>query len=131
MQREILNKLDRVFRGDVHYVDLDPTKGSEIKKSRRCVVVSNDAINFNASVVIICPITDHYGKNSPIHIPIPENEGGLTKLSIAHCGQIRAVDKSRLEPKSGSLSLETMAEITKGIALAMNLPQYPQVIVRR
>jgi mRNA interferase MazF len=123
--------LDKIFRGEVYYVDLEPAKGSEMKKERPCVIVSTNSINFNASVIIVCPITDAYGKNSPIHIPIPETEGGLTKKSIAHCGQIRAIHKSRLVNKLGNLSVETMNEITKGIASSMEVPQQPQIIINQ
>lgn len=117
--------MGRIFRGEVYYVNLDPVKGSEMQKNRRCVVVSNNAINFNASVIIICPITDASGKLSPIHIPIPETEGGLTKPSIVHCGQIRAVDKARLGSKAGELSFDTMSAITNGIANALNISHIP------
>ncbi len=120
----------KIFRGEVYYVDLEPTKGSEMQKNRPCVVVSNNAINFNASVIVICPITDSYGKNSPIHILIPEKEGGLIKPSIVHCGQVRAIDKSRLGNKSGDLSEETMNEVTVGIAYAMDIPQHPRIIIK-
>ena len=121
--------MDRIFRGEVYFVDLEPTVGHEMQKNRRCVIVSSNSINFNASVLIVCPITDFYGKNSPIHIPLPENEGGLTKKSIAHCGQLRAIDRIRLGDKSWELSEKTMIEITKGIAYAMNVPQYPQILI--
>jgi mRNA interferase MazF len=121
--------LDRIFRGEVYYIDLEPTKGSEMKKERPCVIVSSNSINFNASIIIVCPITDAYGKNSPIHIPIPETEGGLTKKSTVHCGQIRAIDKTRLGKRSGDLSDGTMNEITKGIAFSMDVPQQPQIII--
>jgi mRNA interferase MazF len=100
-----------------------------MKKERPCVIVSTNSINFYASVVIVCPITDAYGKDSPIHVPIPETEGGLTKKSIVHCGQIRAIDKTRLEKKLGNLSDDTMNEITKGIAFSMDVPQQPQIII--
>ena len=112
-------------------MDLEPTIGSEMKKERPCVIVSNNSINFNASVIIICPITDSYGKNSPIHVPIPETEGGLIKKSIVHCGQIRAIDITRLGNKLGDLSEETMDEVTRGIAYAMEVPQYPQIIIKQ
>ena len=122
--------MERIFRGEVYYVDLNPTQGSEIRKNRPCVVVSNNAINFHAAVIIICPITEATGKHSPIHIPIPDGEGGLTKPSIAHCGQLRAIDKSRLGNKAGELSDVTMREITIGIAHSMDVPQFPQIIIK-
>ena len=122
--------MERIFRGEVYFVDLDSAKGSEMQKNRRCVVVSNNAINFNTSVIIICPITDSTGKHSPIHIPIPDGEGGLTKPSIAHCGQLRAIDKLRLGNKAGELSDTTMNEVTIGIAHSMDVPQFPQIIIK-
>lgn len=122
--------MSRIFRGEIYYVDLEPVQGSEMKKTRPCVIVSNDAINFSSSVIIICPITEYKGKTSPIHILVHEPEGGLIKSSIIHCGQIRAIDKTRLGDKMGDLSEEIMVKITEGIAHATDVPQYPQVIIK-
>lgn len=125
--------MSRIFRGEVYIADLEPVQGSEMQKKRPCVVVSSDSINFNASVIIICPITDAYGKakTSPIHIAVSPPEGGLTKDSIIHCGQIRAVDKSRLDNIAiGGLTEETMIKVTEGIAHAAGIPQFPQVIIK-
>ncbi len=119
----------RIFRGEVYFADLEPVQGHEMKKTRPCVIVSNESINFNASVTIICPITDAYGKNSPIHIFIPAGEGGLTKDSVVHCGQIRAIDKTRLGEKLGELGKESIEKITIGLAYSIDVPQYPQVII--
>ncbi len=108
-------------RGEVYLVDLEPTRGKEIQKKRLAVIVSNNVINTESSIVIICPITDATGKNSPIHIAIDRNEGGLKKLSVAHCAQIRAVDKERLMQKNGNLTAQKMKEIDAGIKLALSL----------
>jgi mRNA interferase MazF len=102
-------------KGEVHLVNLDPTVGSEIKKSRPAVIVSNNIININSPLVVICPITDSTGKTSPIHILINKKEGGVDKESVANCAQIRAVDKNRLYEKIGNLSAQKMGEIEKGI----------------
>jgi mRNA interferase MazF len=102
-------------KGEVHWVNLDPTEGAEIKKSRPAVIVSNNVLNDSSPVVVICPITDSTGKNSPIHILVRQKEGGLKKESIVHCGQLRTVDKSRLYEKMGNLSAQRMAEIELGI----------------
>ena len=117
----------QIIRGEVYFADLNPTQGHEIKKNRPCVVVSNEAINFNAAVIIICPITDSYGKNSPIHIFVPAGDGGLTKDSVVHCGQIRAIDKTRLGTKLGELGKDKMEKITKGLVYTIDIPQYPQI----
>lgn len=106
-------------KGEVFWVNLDPTEGAEIKKKRPAVIISNNVINANSPLIVVCPITDSTGKKSPIHILIEKGEGGLTKDSIAHCGQIRTVDKSRLYEKIGNLNSKKMAEIESGIKLVL------------
>ncbi len=109
----------KVERGNIYYVNLNPTKGSEMKKERPCVIFSNNIINEHASVVVVCPITDSYGKNSPFHIPLKKGEAGLKKESVVHCAQIRAIDKSRIGKKIGSLDNFKITEIEKGIMIAL------------
>ena len=110
-----------VCRGEIYTVELSPTRGSEMKFDHPCIIVSSDSINKAAAVVIVCPITDAIGKHSPIHIPIPKGESGLTKDSIAHCGQIRSIDKERLKKKWGDLQDARMKTIDAGIKLALAL----------
>lgn len=106
-------------RGEVYFVDLNPPKGSEIAKDRPGVIISNDIINEHASVIVVCPITDSYGKKSPFHILLEKGEAGLKKESVVHCAQIRAIDKSRVGRKSGVLSEAKVKEIEKGICIAL------------
>ncbi len=82
-------------KGEVYWVNLDPTIGSEMRKLRPTVIVSNNVINAHSPVVVVCPITDSTGKKSPIHIVISKKEIALQKESVVHCGQIRAIDASR------------------------------------
>lgn len=111
-----------ILRGEVYHIDLEPTKGQEMKKSHRpCVVVSNNIINEKTPVIIICPITDSYNKFSPIHIEIPNGEGGLTKKSVVHCGQVRAIDKLRMGSKLGILNSNIMQQVSDGLRQVMRL----------
>ena len=111
-----------ILRSEVYYVDLEPTKGREMQKSRRpCVVVSNNIINEKTPVIIICPITDSRNKFSPIHIEIPEGEGGLTKKSVVHCAQVRSIDKLRMGSKLGILNSDLMQKVSEGLRQAMCL----------
>ncbi len=130
----------RYFRGEIYNVDLNPTRGSEMQKARPCIIVSNDIINANGSVVIICPITDSYGKFSPMHIRISGaevKEAGLEKESVIHCGQVRAIDKERIGHKIGKLNNERINELSKGLRIVMDLdgvelPELPTIYrVRR
>ena len=85
-----------VHRGDIWLVSLDPTIGSEIKKTRSAVVISNDIANQYASTVTVLPVTDRGDKVYPVEIDIPLKTCGLTKPSKIKCQQIRTVDKLRL-----------------------------------
>lgn len=94
--------MDLVKRFDIFLVQLDPTKGSEIKKTRPCVIVSPDEINSHLNTVIIAPLTTTC-KNYPTRINLSfQNKQGQIALD-----QIRNIDKQRLLKKLGTLSKPT------------------------
>ena len=87
-----------VERFSILLVALDPTRGSELQKTRPCVVVSPSEINVRLRTVVIAPITSNV-KNYPTRITIDqENVRGSIALD-----QIRAIDKIRIVAKIGSL----------------------------
>ena len=87
-----------VARFDVFLVVLDPTVGSEIQKTRPCVVISPDEMNLHLATAIIAPMTTK-GKLYPSRVPVHfEGKDGLIILD-----QIRTVDKTRLVRKLGSI----------------------------
>lgn len=90
-------------RGEIWLVDLDPTIGSEIQKSRPCVVVSPLEMNDNLRTVLVAPMTSQ-GFVAPFRIPV--THGGKKGLIVLD--QIRAVDKKRLAKRMGVLSLKTL-----------------------
>jgi mRNA interferase MazF len=91
---------------EVYWISLDPTQGSEIAKTRPCVVVSPDDLNRSLRTVVIIPITSTI-KKYPWRVDcIVQNKNG----SIA-ADQIRVVDKIRLGSKIGSLSTTEIKEL--------------------
>jgi mRNA interferase MazF len=92
-----------VARGDIWLVSLDPTVGSEIKKSRPCVVVSPPEMHDHLRTVIVAPMTT---KSRPAPFRIPLSHGG--KKGLILLDQVRAVDKARLAKKLGSVSAKTL-----------------------
>lgn len=95
-----------VARGDIWVVNLDPTQGSEIRKSRPCVVVSPPEMHDHLRTVLVAPMTSK-GQPAPFRIPIThDGKKGLVLLD-----QVRAVDQSRLVRKSGRTSPSTLAHI--------------------
>ena len=103
--------------GNVYWVDLDPARGSEIKKVRPCVLVGATPINQARRTVIVVPLST-VGKPRP---PIVVSVFCLEKQVVAVCDQIRAVDKTRLIKKAGSLSLEDMETLNFGLRQVLSL----------
>jgi mRNA interferase MazF len=93
-----------VARGDIWLVNLDPTVGSEIRKSRPCVVVSPPEMHEHLRTVIVAPMTT---KSWPAPFRIALSHGGQRGLILLD--QVRAVDKARLAKKLGMLSAKTLA----------------------
>lgn len=91
-------------RGDIWLVNLDPTRGSEIQKTRPCLVVSPDDLNGALRTVVVAPMTSK-GFAAPFRVPLTHaGTKGLVLLD-----QIRTVDKARLAKKSGTASAKTLA----------------------
>jgi mRNA interferase MazF len=93
-----------VKRGDVWLVNLDPTLGSEIKKTRPCVIVSPPEMHGYLRTVIIAPMTTG-SKPAPFRISITfQGKRGLILLD-----QIRALDKVRLVKRLGAISEKSLS----------------------
>ena len=91
-----------VRRFDVFLVNLDPTIGREIEKTRPCLVVSPDEMNRFISTVIVAPMTTR-GRSYPTRVPCKfEGREGLVVLD-----QLRTVDRARLVKKLGRLDRKT------------------------
>ena len=95
-----------VNRFDVYLINLDPTVGSELRKTRPGVIVSPDEMNRNIRTVIIAPMTT-VTKNYPTRVTC----GFKKKTGQIVLDQIRTIDKSRLIKKLGMVDPETQLEI--------------------
>jgi mRNA interferase MazF len=97
-------------RGDVHLVRLGPTLGSEIQKTRPCVIVSPDELNAHLRTVIVAPMTTG-GRAYPWRIRCRfQRRSGYVVLD-----QLRTVDRERLVTRLGALPSETMTEVLGGL----------------
>ena len=113
--------MKEVKRGDIWLVNLDPTVGHEIKKSRPSVIIQNDIGNKYSTITIIAPITSQNIENIyPIEVLIKENFG-LEKESKVLLNQIRAIDKIRLVKKLGFVDNEIMIKIDDAIKISLDL----------
>ena len=108
-------------RGEVYLVNLDPTTGSEIKKTRPAVIIQNNVGNQYSPVTIIAPLTSGDHAVYPVEVEIKAPEGGLDGNSLALLNQISTIDQTRLVKKLGKLSLNTLLKINKAILISLDL----------
>ncbi|MFW9621696.1 MAG: type II toxin-antitoxin system PemK/MazF family toxin [Macromonas sp.] len=106
-------------RGEVWWVEFDPGVGSEIRKTRPAVIVSNDAANRHLARVVVVPITSNTGRQYP-------GEALITvagQSSKAMADQIMAADKTRLKTQLGTLSKADLLAVEDAIKLHLALPR--------
>ena len=111
-----------VKRGEIWLVNLDPTIGHEIKKSRPAVVIQNDIGNKFSPITIIAPLTSQKVELlHPFEALVDSKTSGLDKESKALLTQIRAIDKQRLVRKVGKVDDETANRIDEAIRISLGL----------
>ena len=93
-------------RGEVYLVELDPTRGSEIRKTRPCVIVSPDELNHHLRTAIVAPMTTG-GQAYPFRPPC--RFGG--KTGRVALDQLRTVDRERLRKRVGTLNPTNLAAV--------------------
>ena len=100
-----------VKRFDICLINLDPTIGHEIHKTRPCLVVSPDEMNRHVGTIIVAPMTTK-GRSYPTRVPYKfQGKEGQIILD-----QLRTVDKTRLVRKLGRLSVKAQAEVLRVLA---------------
>ena len=109
-------------RGEVWRVNLEPTVGSEIQKSRPCVVINADGVG-RLPVRLVVPLTGWKPgyADYPWCVQVsPDKANGLTKISAADTFQMRAVSILRMSVRLGQLPDTTMTTIAKAVALCVD-----------
>ena len=100
-----------IRRGDVWWINLDPTRGSEIKKTRPCLVVSPDEMNTHIATVIVAPMTTQ-GKAYPTRVPCAFH----SKAGSVVLDQLRTVDKVWLVKRLGRLNATEQMAVLQSLA---------------
>ncbi len=114
--------MTEVKKGDIWLVNLGPTIGHEIKKSRPGVIIQNDFGNKHSPITIIAPLTSQkLEKVYPFETLISRGTSGLEKDSKALLNQVRAIDKKRLVKKLGRANEETINELNEAIKISLGL----------
>ena len=100
-----------VNRFEVYLVNLDPTIGSEVKKTRPCLIISPDEMNHNIRTVMVAPMTTR-GRNYPTRVSCRFQK----KNAQIVLDQIRTIDKERLVKKLGKLDHRSADKVLSVIA---------------
>lgn len=108
---------------EIWLVNLDPAIGAEIRKTRSCVIVSNDAVGL-LPLKVIAPLTDlkERYRSVPWMVVIePDTENNLAKPSVVDLFQVRCVSEERLIRKTGRLSGQLQTEMNNAIKVVFGL----------
>ena len=110
-----------IRRGEVYWVNLDPAVGSEIKKTRPGLIVSNDINNAHAQTVTVVPLSTKVAKIYPFEVLLPEGSYGNKVPAKAKAEQVRTVSQLRLGRLLGLVPPELMLRVDDALRLHLSL----------
>jgi mRNA interferase MazF len=106
-----------IRRGDIWWVRLDPTSGSEIAKTRPCLILSSNILNERRRTVVVVPLSSAPQPSPPVLVLV-RFEG---RDVVAVTDQIRAVSKLRLDRSIGSIRSEDLEAVEHGVREILEL----------
>ena len=108
-------------RGEIWWINLNPTLGHEQVGMRPGLIVSVDTFNHGpAGLAAVLPITMR-DRDIPLHVRLDPPEGGLKQRSVVQCDQVRTISHARLESRIGSVTSRKMEEIADILRILLAL----------
>ncbi len=104
-------------RAEIWWVNLDPTLGSEIRKTRPCIILGTNVLNERRRTVVIVPLSTAPQAAPPLLVPVV----CAGKPAVAVIDQIRAVAKERLQRRIGELSSSDLASVEESLRIILEL----------
>ena len=110
-----------IRRGDVWWIDLDPTRGHEQAGRRPALVLSVDQLNRSAAgLMMVVPIT-RTARGVRSHVEIAPPDAGLRETSFAMCEALRSVSRERLSRRLGTVSPHVLAQVEDRLRILLGL----------
>jgi len=110
-------------QGEIWLVNLDPTIGAEINKTRPALIISDNGLG-KLPLKVVVPITgwkEHYSM-APWMIKMePHQRNGLSKISSIDCFQIRSISQQRLVEKIGEITVDEISKVQEGILRVLGM----------
>lgn len=110
-----------IRRGEVYWVDLDPSAGAGTRKTRPVLVVSNDLNNMHAATLTVLPIASGAEKVYPFEVLLKPGLCGNKEACKARADQVRTVARRRLGKLMGTVPLEVMERVDRALLLHLGL----------
>lgn len=107
-----------ILRGQVHWAQLDPARGSEMAKRRPCMVLSVREINDHRRTVVVLPLTT---TDTPAVFPLLIATPSVSASSKVRTEHIRAIDKSRLSGYITDMGADDLAEIERALSRVLGI----------
>ena len=104
-------------RGEIYWVALDPALGTEIRKTRPAIVISNDSCNRYGARVVVLPLTSNVESLYPGEARVQVDGAPARALG----DQLRSIDKSRLRSKIGTLDRDELLDVEEAVRITLGL----------
>ena len=106
-------------RGDIYWVEMNPTVGAEVQKTRSCLILQNDTMNQYGEVTIVLPFRPG-SKQAPYAVNVQASlENGLDRDRFLDVGQIRTVSYQRLLTRTGTLEIKYWQQIQQALNIVL------------
>ena len=112
-----------VRRGDILWVDCDPSVGVEPGKVRTCVVVSNDRANAVAAAITMVPTLKYTGSRAalPFYVDLRSPRSSLDSPRVANASMVMTYDRNRIQSRAGRVSSDTLRAIDHALGIHLGL----------
>ncbi|WP_271252458.1 type II toxin-antitoxin system PemK/MazF family toxin [Pseudanabaena sp. Chao 1811] len=111
-------------RGEIWWVDLNPTIGSETDKERPCLILQNDIGNQNGLTIIVAPLLPNKKTYPFVVNVVPTPKNGLSGDRHINLSQMRSVDARRIKNKQGVLEDIYWKEIEKAVSIELGFNNF-------